>query len=145
MNVIGVDWSSCSHVVLYEQSMECAKKVGEFIGDLILWLGEETGLSPDNVHGVGHSLGGQAISFVSRKVFISRITSLDPAGPLFTHAEPYHRLDPSDAKFVDVFHTSTNIIGITPAAGHVDFYPNGGAHQPGCEDLFGMYQLIVMI
>lgn len=74
MNVIGVGWSDCSRVVLFEQSVECAKNVGGYIGELVLWLGQQTGLSPSNVHAIGHSLGGEAISFISRLVRIGRIT-----------------------------------------------------------------------
>ncbi|XP_013791219.1 inactive pancreatic lipase-related protein 1-like [Limulus polyphemus] len=43
------------------------------------------------------------------------------------------RLDRGDADFVDVIHTDSIVgLGTTEAIGHIDFYPNGGDHQPGC-------------
>lgn len=66
--------------------------------------------------------------------------ALDPAKPLFAHADLSNRIDPSDADFVEIFHTSTNILGLGTPSGHVDFYPNGGAQQPGCSDIFGEIQ-----
>jgi hypothetical protein len=67
---------------------------------------------------------------------------LDPAGPLFDVDSPVVRLDRGDAKFVDVIHTDIRItsfgivgsFGIGRPIGDVDFYPNGGFHQPGCRD-----------
>ena len=58
---------------------------------------------------------------------------LDPAGPFFTLVHPAVRLDPSDAKYVDVIHTGAGGLG-TPRTdnGHIDFFPNGGYNQPGC-------------
>lgn len=41
-------------------------------------------------------------------------------------------LDSTDAKFVDVIHTNGRHLGMILPAGHVDYYPNGGEHQPGC-------------
>lgn len=48
------------------------------------------------------------------------------------------RLDRNDAKFVDVVHTDTlpltrGGLGMKDAIGHVDFYPNGGHTNPGCD------------
>lgn len=64
--------------------------------------------------------------------------ALDAAAPLFMHEGPDSQLDAGDADFVDAFHTSTNLVGIKFREGHVDFYPNGGAEQPGCNpDIFG--------
>jgi hypothetical protein len=41
---------------------------------------------------------------------LSRISALDPAGPLFMNREDFsgisHRLDKDDAFFVDVYHTN---------------------------------------
>ncbi|GAB5578806.1 pancreatic lipase-related protein 3 isoform X1 [Prionailurus iriomotensis] len=66
---------------------------------------------------------------------------LDPAGPYFHNTPNEVRLDPSDANFVDVIHTNAVRLlfefgaGTINACGHLDFYPNGGKHMPGCEDL----------
>lgn len=38
-----------------------------------------------------------------------------------------------DASFVDVIHSDTLWRGIPFPCGHVDFYPNFGIVQPGCE------------
>lgn len=67
---------------------------------------------------------------------------MDPAGPLFDVANPSVRLDRGDAKFVDVIHTDIRLtslgivgsFGVSRPIGDVDFYPNGGYHQPGCRD-----------
>ena len=61
------------------------------------------------------------------------ILGLDPAGPVFARRPRKARLDSTDARFVDVIHTSFNyLVGIMGRCGHVDFYVNGGGKQPGC-------------
>lgn len=55
------------------------------------------------------------------------IYGLDPAGPRFAkrRLNPISdRLDPSDAKFVQVIHTDKENIGSSYDMGHQDFYPN---------------------
>ena len=63
------------------------------------------------------------------------ILGLDPAGPFFFNNLPFKRLDRTDADFVDVIHTNTEYFGFTAPIGHLDFYPNGGVQQPGCEQI----------
>ena len=60
------------------------------------------------------------------------MTGLDPAGPKFTNEEKDFRLDESDASYVDVIHTNAGVLGTNQRVGDIDFYPNGGKHQPGC-------------
>ncbi|RUS76395.1 hypothetical protein EGW08_015846 [Elysia chlorotica] len=62
---------------------------------------------------------------------------LDPAGPSFERYSTNVRLDKTDASFVDVIHTDAEGLsdfgfGIRISIGHVDFWVNGGTHQPGC-------------
>ena len=94
--------------------------------------------------------------------YISQI-GLDPAEPYFQYLPEHVRLDPTDAKFVDAVHTDCKPssryingsskrslldplfdcplnfpifvagIGLVQPVGHLDFYPNGGREQPGCE------------
>ncbi|CAG2174222.1 unnamed protein product [Oppiella nova] len=64
---------------------------------------------------------------------------LDPAEPYFQNTDPRVRLDKNDALFVDVIHTDASSIitggfGMSQGCGHVDFYPNGGWRQPGCNE-----------
>ena len=68
---------------------------------------------------------------------LSRISGLDPAGPSFQGKRLPVRLDSTDAKFVDVIHSNTEIalglgLGTTDDSGHIDFFVNGGQSQPGC-------------
>ncbi|XP_043529865.1 inactive pancreatic lipase-related protein 1-like isoform X2 [Frieseomelitta varia] len=51
------------------------------------------------------------------------------------------KLHKSDASFVDVIHTNGKLLsqiglGLPEPIGHVDFYPNGGRSQPGCDSSF---------
>ena len=60
---------------------------------------------------------------------------------MFENFPPSVRLDAGDAQFVDVIHTNADHIlygglGAYHPMGHVDFYPNGGKGQNGCDNLF---------
>ncbi|XP_034950778.1 pancreatic triacylglycerol lipase isoform X3 [Chelonus insularis] len=136
-NVILVDWEPLASNTWYLGPMKNTEKVGAEAGKFIDYLISETGLSLDNIHFLGHSLGAHVAGNAGYSVTsgkISRITGLDPALPGF-HAlsTKDNRLDSSDAQFVDVIHSCGGILGFLQPLGTVDFYPNGGvAIQPGC-------------
>ena len=73
--------------------------------------------------------------------FISfSISGLDPAGPYYENTPLEVRLDSTDAQFVDVIHTDAEKLvnmgmGINQVSGHVDFWPNDGIAQPGCDQV----------
>lgn len=58
------------------------------------------------MHIIGHSLGAHTAGYAGERIEgLGRITGLDPAEPYFQGMPPHTRLDPTDAKLVDVIHT----------------------------------------
>ncbi|XP_024411170.2 pancreatic lipase-related protein 2 [Desmodus rotundus] len=140
VNCISVDWRHGAKAH-YTQAVHNIRVVGAEIAFLIQGLSTEMGYGLENVHLIGHSLGAHAAAEAGRRLggLVGRITGLDPAEPCFQGTPEEVRLDPSDAMFVDVIHTDSAPIipflgfGMSQKVGHLDFYPNGGKHMPGCQ------------
>ncbi|CAG5874266.1 unnamed protein product [Menidia menidia] len=133
MNVIVVDWNRGAATVLYFKAVQNTYKVADNVTAFIRQM-KDHGASMSDIHLIGVSLGAHISGFVGANLNgkIGRITALDPAGPDFTGQPPEKRLDPTDAQFVDVLHTDMDFLGFREPLGHIDFYANGGADQPGC-------------
>ena len=118
-----------------------------------------------NLHLVGHSLGAHVAGFMAKKVAslglgkVPRLTGLDPAYPCYELLGPEGRVDKTDAELVQIVHTNSGWLWegclsfkvntrsalfcmepylLQEPLGHVDFYPAGGSHQPGCTDLINV-------
>ncbi|XP_020804936.1 pancreatic triacylglycerol lipase [Drosophila serrata] len=142
-----IDWGGGASPP-YVQAVANIRLVGAITAHVVHMLYEELRLpNLDNVHIIGHSLGahlsGYAGYHLQRDFGLkaARITGLDPAAPLFTDTDPIVRLDKTDAHFVDIVHTDANPLmkgglGINMRLGHVDFFPNGGFDNPGCNKKF---------
>ncbi|CAG9864882.1 unnamed protein product [Phyllotreta striolata] len=134
-NIIYINWSKAGNRT-YTVSSANVKPIGKYIAEFLV----ESKVDLKKVHLIGHSLGSQLASFIGKYVKklsgtkVGRITGLDPANPCFANPEMSvdERLNPEDAEFVDVIHTDVQLFGYAAPIGHVDFYPNGGGHQPGC-------------
>ncbi|XP_035211608.1 pancreatic triacylglycerol lipase-like isoform X2 [Stegodyphus dumicola] len=103
------------------------------------WIQDVYAIPLSSMHLIGHSLGAHVAGYAGERLNkrLGRITGLDPAEPYFQYTMEEVRLDPTDAQFVDVIHTDggsiiTGGLGMIQDCGHVDFYPNGGKRQPGC-------------
>ncbi|XP_076249159.1 pancreatic triacylglycerol lipase [Calliopsis andreniformis] len=138
VNVIVVGWGVLAADV-YPMAANNTRRVGGFLGNFLEFLNRESNLEYKDVHICGHSLGSHVAGFAGAYLDgrIGRITGLDPASPLFETisgiVDPEFRLDPTDAQFVDVIHTSGAAFGFLAPLGHADFYPNNGKFpQPGC-------------
>ncbi|XP_020284566.1 pancreatic lipase-related protein 2-like [Pseudomyrmex gracilis] len=151
-NVIIVNWKHGSQPP-YTQAVANTRLIGAMTARLAAQLIEVEHISPSKMHCVGHSLGAHTCGYVGYnlrtkyKYELGRITGLDPAEPHFSNTSPMVRLDPSDATFVTAIHTDCNPfisggLGITQAVAHIDFYPNGGRNQPGCNE--GVFNSITL-
>jgi len=147
VNVARVDWRvGAGHPDLgYFQSAANTAIVGKEIAKFIALLVQLFRMKPEQFHIIGHSLGAHAAGYAGMEFLalygqkIARISGLDPAYPLFKGEHLKHRLDASDAAFVDVIHTDVNVelgAGTSDLSGHIDFFPNGGDDQPGCQKKF---------
>uniref|UniRef100_A0A8C1VUJ3 Lipase, member Ia n=1 Tax=Cyprinus carpio TaxID=7962 RepID=A0A8C1VUJ3_CYPCA len=133
MNVIVVDWNRGATNINYWKVVDNTRKVAANLTDLIQKM-EVNGANLSSIHLIGVSLGAHISGFTGANFNgrIGRITALDPAGPEFNGQPPSKRLDPSDAQFVEALHTDMDALGYRDLLGHIDYYANGGADQPGC-------------
>ncbi|KTF72911.1 hypothetical protein cypCar_00048594, partial [Cyprinus carpio] len=146
MNVIVVDWNRGATNINYWKVVDNTRKVAANLTDLIQKM-ESLAVSMVLVDYMiilhiirefaftkyidlgAHISGFTGASFEGR---IGRITALDPAGPEFNGRSAVDRLDPTDAQFVEALHTDMDALGYRDVLGHIDYYANGGADQPGC-------------
>uniref|UniRef100_A0A0K8S9R3 Lipase domain-containing protein n=1 Tax=Lygus hesperus TaxID=30085 RepID=A0A0K8S9R3_LYGHE len=147
-NVIMLDWEKGAAGPSYRSSAANTQLVGRQLALVLLDL-ISIGALPSSIHIIGFSLGAHIAGYAGRALLkrgirLGRITGLDPASPLFREqfaATSMHSLNNQDAALVDVVHTDGAILwtegfGLLKAIGHVDFFPNGGQDQPGCERVF---------
>ncbi|XP_025412427.1 pancreatic triacylglycerol lipase-like [Sipha flava] len=136
LNVISVDYKSLVRPPCYVQGVHNVPLVGKCTASILSTLfNVRKDIKKEQLHVIGFSLGAQVASHVGRLMnsTLKRITGLDPASPLFNPGFVGNDvLDKSDALFVDVLHTNAGMKGKYLPLGHVDFYANNGALQPGC-------------
>lgn len=102
----------------------------ELVRELVRWAH----LKVCDVTIVGHALGAHVAGWTGRELCecnlkLQAIVGLDP--PLSGHVLLKHRLDRSDAHYVQTIRTSS--AGHSVCHGHGCFYPNHCPHMPGCK------------
>ncbi|XP_040564250.1 pancreatic triacylglycerol lipase [Lepeophtheirus salmonis] len=149
-NVICVDWANGAVDPNYVRAAVNTRLVGKLIAYFIKMINNDLVYINERTHLIGFSLGAHVAGFAGSELTnLSRITGLDPAGPLFEGYDGRVRLDKTDANYVDVIHSNGDSLiigglGAWEPIGHVDFYPNGGRAQRGCQNLLigGLYDFI---
>lgn len=81
------------------------------------------GVAPDYMHFIGYSVGAHMSGLVANYLKpsegkIGRITGLDPTIFVYAGSNNSRDLDPSDAHFVDILHSSAGILGQWQPGGH---------------------------
>ncbi|KAF4520243.1 hypothetical protein B566_EDAN010713 [Ephemera danica] len=127
---VTVDWEHGARRPNYFRAVANGELVARQVSRLVLNM-VALGARPRDVHLIGFSLGAQVASFTGAALKKKKLKVVDVD----------KRLDISDAELVDVIHTDGSIMwmdgfGILRPLGHVDFFPNGGQNQPGCNDTY---------
>ncbi|CAL4066620.1 unnamed protein product, partial [Meganyctiphanes norvegica] len=140
-NVIAVSWYAGYYYASYWDIAARVPHVARVLAQMMNQLITLKGLDASSIHIIGHSLGAHVAGFCAKEISpkVARISGLDPAGPSFRKVGRLHRLDHSDADYVDILHTNGchsylvwDCFGIDENIGHSDFWPNGGVYQPSC-------------
>ncbi|XP_067002045.2 inactive pancreatic lipase-related protein 1 isoform X2 [Anabrus simplex] len=138
INVISVHWEDLAKGPDYQMAANNTIIAAQHLARTIERLVREEGVPLSSLHVIGFSLGAHVAGIAGSLLTIGklpRLTALDPAGPMFHKKTEEWRLDPSDAEFVLVLHTSGGFVSFDEPLGHADFYPNGGkSPQPACEE-----------
>lgn len=114
VNVVIVQWPR-SNRNLYQNAVPYTKFLARQTTIFLYYMAQLKGADfyseqfRENLQFVGFSLGAHVAGLVGQDLHgdIGRITALDPAGPKFDKLPTQSRLNPSDAKLVDVFHTNS--------------------------------------
>jgi pancreatic lipase-related protein 2 len=105
MNIFYVDWFNLSSSLCYPAVAHNIQHVGECTAMLVRRLVDA---GNEDIHVIGFSLGAQVTNYVAESlkpdIVLPRISGLDPAMPWFITVDNKHKLDKSDARFVDVYH-----------------------------------------
>jgi len=133
-NMITVDWNAGAATPNYVAARNAVGPTGVFVGRFIEFCVNHGYMQYENVHVIGHSLGGHAAGHAG-KIFnpprIHCIMSLDPAGPLFFETST-DRVATTDGIFVETIITNGGVLGFMGSLGHANWFPNHGRTQPGC-------------
>ncbi|KAK5638650.1 hypothetical protein RI129_012945 [Pyrocoelia pectoralis] len=144
INVIVLDWSKDANSGWYLWTVGVVPEVGLWVGDRIYELQTDGVIHVNTLKVIGHSLGAHVAGYAGQRYQnltngekLSDIVGLDAASPEFEFKSDDQRLDASDARMVQAFHTSTS--GMSSRYGKVDVYFNYhvlfggcGKSQPGC-------------
>ncbi|KAK2183619.1 hypothetical protein NP493_303g00000 [Ridgeia piscesae] len=132
-NVITVDWDSKS---FYSKAASNTRTAGAAVAKVAKHLVSHSRVSRQQLWCMGQSLGAHVCGNAGKTYRLRVVRAgLDPAGPKFKNNRAAG-LVPQSADFVDAIHTGASFFGMMTPVGHVDFYPNGGKQQPGCESFW---------
>lgn len=130
-NILVVDYGAAVREPCLSQIEWSPRFASLCIAQLVKYIARHPrGVAPDYMHFIGYSVGAHMSGLVANYLKpeegkIGRITGLDPTIFVYAGSNNSRDLDPSDAHFVDILHSSAGILGQWHSGGHADFYING--------------------
>lgn len=142
-----IDYSAYSGITVTIPHLEHMTPYVYYVGKAVGELLANNGFKPENIHLVGHSLGGHIIGYIAQTYIaetgnkVRRLTALDPSKPCFIDAREEDKTIKSGvADYVEVLHCTNKDIGTDTINGDTDYFFNWVSStpvQPGCYD--GIY------
>ncbi|KAL3288195.1 hypothetical protein HHI36_002645 [Cryptolaemus montrouzieri] len=138
--IVQIDWEAGSFQD-YGLAAYSTESIGRHLATLINILVIDNHVPIEKFVLIGHSLGAQICGWTGKYFTkytnqrLSRIIAFDPAGILFSERSDSRRLNRNDAKVVHVIHSDGGNLGFPEQCGTIDFFPNGGSKQPGCQHI----------
>lgn len=142
--VIFVDWSRGASSSYYLPAVSNLRVAAAVVANTIKSLIDDLSFDPLKIRLIGFSLGAHLAGFTGKLLTgrhrIAWITGLEPANALFEMSSPAGSIFRTDAKYVDIVHTSSGHVlqgySMPGPLGSADFYVNGasGSRQSGCEE-----------
>lgn len=123
-NILIVDYAPAVREPCLSQIDWAPRFASLCISQLVHYISEHPrGVSPDYMHFIGYSVGAHISGLVANHIKpsegkIGRITGLDPTIFVYAGTNNSRDLDPSDAHFVDILHSSAGILGQWQPSGH---------------------------
>lgn len=120
-NIITVNWRKGSTDINYFASKDRVEATGKTVAKFVQFLVSEGEADLDNIHIVGFSLGAHIAGFCGKALngTLGAIFGLEPAMPGFSIKDSKKRLAATDAKYVEVVHTSGGKLGFLDPLGQI--------------------------
>lgn len=91
INVITVDWGAVAESINYNLARLGVAPVGEYTGQLVDFLVDMVGVSADDIHLVGHSLGAHVCGVTGESVTFGQLSRI--TGKFAQFLQPYELLN----------------------------------------------------
>uniref|UniRef100_A0A182YED6 Uncharacterized protein n=1 Tax=Anopheles stephensi TaxID=30069 RepID=A0A182YED6_ANOST len=153
-NYCVVDFESLATVELRLFINQVSLRIATFLAGFVQSLGA-IDIPPEQVTLVGEGVTAHLVGQTGQLLAgqLGSIIGLDPLGPFYTVGpamqSPRGTLDPTDARFVQVWYSSIGQLGSPMPLGHQNIYLNGGLHpQPACScfsKAFGTTNLLTQL
>lgn len=127
-NFIIINWLRGAVTINYVKARHRVREVGVAVARFVDYL-VTLGLDLNDLIMVGHSLGAHICGIAGKNMIYGQpraIIGLDPALPLFHLKNVNHRLHYTDARYVQIIHTSGGFLGVKHPIGHagINIYKN---------------------
>lgn len=139
INVIIVDWSLGARHIWYPTAKRNVKPTAKRVSKFLRTLTNVTNTAYDSINLIGFSLGAHMAGFIGKKLganTLPAIVAIDPPQLLYDIGNPNERVHFTDAKYVEVIHTSSMVVSFHQHIGDADFMMNYGYIQPQCQGVW---------